>query len=79
MLDPFIDSSLKTQPAAAGQIRRLGETADRRLWIAPASVTNRMADISLTGLSIGTVMIPSADRRPLGLGVGMVSEQVGRS
>ena len=76
MLDPFIDSSLRTEAADGHRVRLLGETTERRLWIAAEPLTRRMADLCLLGGALGgTVLIAAPERRP----AGRVADVVGRS
>ena len=76
MLDPFIDSSLRTESADTQRIRLLGETTERRLWIAAEPLTRRMADLCLLGGALGgTVLISAPERRVS----GRIVDAVGRS
>ena len=76
MLDPFIDSSLRTESADNNRVRLLGESTERRLWIAAEPLTRRMADLCLLGGALGgTVLIAAPERRP----AGRMIDAVGRS
>ncbi len=76
MLEPLIDSSLRSEPAEGSRIRQLGEFVDRRLWFAAESMTRPLADLCLVGGALGsTALIAAPDRRVR----GRVVDSFGRS
>ena len=76
MLEPLIDSSLRSEMFEGGRVRQLGEVSDRRLWFATESLTRPLADLCLIGGALGsTVLIAAPDKRVR----GRVVDSLGRS
>ena len=80
MLEQFIDSNLRSDRADSNRVRLLGDTTDRRLWIAAGPLTRRMADLCLLGGALGgTALISAPERRFSSAVTGTVVDAVGRS
>jgi hypothetical protein len=77
MLDRLIDSSQRDDPGESGRVRLLGETFERRLWIAahPAR-TGRVASLCLQGGALGGTALIAAPVRRLS---GWVADVIGQS
>ena len=72
MLDRLVDSSQRNAPSEGGRVRRLVETSERRLWIAPEPPIGPPTLSCLHGNGLNGSSLISAPVRRLSLWVASV-------